>query len=202
MESVKIKKILIFLISLFVILLSFGILGFTKSILTRPEPKGGEIRENEVTEENVKLSTLHYQIINLQDGIYENLNINYDEIQYLLIINESKTIEEVKKVSVYKIDEMIMVTYEIELGKINLVIYDKEYNEVYTNDTILNDFYNFYITSYSFNDRGIIIEVKPSNENVIEENDLKKVKSIKLLLKYVSNNTFGDINVLDTVYEG
>jgi len=204
MESVKRKKIFIFLISIMVITFTLGILGLIKEFSKKEDKNHGKLNINESTENNFATPDLYYKILKLENGIYELVDAKYDGS----ILNiKDKVINNVKKANLYKIDELLLVTYEQEEGKVNVLLLDKEYNELYTNDTILKDYQGFYITSVNFNTRGILIDAYNSLSEAATEEDTKEVEDkviekVKFLIKYNSTNTFGEILVLDTVYKG
>lgn len=212
MESVKRKKIFIFLISIMVIVFTLGILGLVKDLSKKEEENHGKLNVNEFEENDFATADLYYKILKLENGIYELVDAKYDGTNLTI---KDKVINNVTKVNLYKIDELLLVTFEQEEGKLNVFLLDKEYNELYTNDTILKEYPGFYISSVEFNKRGVLIdsvnpvngktEAKPneepeSNEEVLEETEEDVViEKVKLLIKYNSTNTFGEILVLDTV---
>ena len=202
MESVKRKKIFIFLISIMVIVFTLGILGLVKDLSKKEEENHGKLNVNEFEENDFATADLYYKILKLENGIYELVDAKYDGTNLTI---KDKVINNVTKVNLYKIDELLLVTFEQEVGKLNVFLLDKEYNELYTNDTILKEYPGFYISSVEFNKRGVLIdavnpvngktEAKPNEE--IEEDVV--IEKVKLLIKYNSTNTFGEILVLDTV---
>ena len=212
MESVKRKKIFIFLISIMVIVFALGILGLVKDLSKKEEGNHGKLNVNEFEENDFATADLYYKNLKLENGIYELVDAKYDGTNLTI---KDKVINNVTKVNLYKIDELLLVTFEQEVGKLNVFLLDKEYNELYTNDTILKEYPGFYISSVEFNKRGVLIdavnpvngktEAKPneeleSNEEVLEETEKDVViEKVKLLIKYNSTNTFGEILVLDTV---
>ena len=212
MESVKRKKIFVFLISIMVIVFTLGILGLVKDLSKKEDENHGKLNLNETEGNNFVTPDLYYKILKLENGVFESVEAGYDGTTLTL---KDKVINSVQKVNLYKIDELLLVTLEQEEGKLNVFLLDKEYNEVYTNDMILKEYPGFYITSVDFNKRGILIdavnpvngktEAKPNEktentEEILEEKEEDKViEKVKLLIKYNSTNTFGEILVLDTV---
>ena len=78
MESVKRKKIFIFLISIMVIVFALGILGLVKDLSKKEEENHGKLNVNEFEENDFATADLYYKILKLENGIYELVDAKYD----------------------------------------------------------------------------------------------------------------------------
>ena len=172
----KLKLFIVFFVLLYI---SIVVLAFIKISELNHEP----IVTPKEEKKDLVINKLEYTQFLLEEGSIKGtpILVENDELK----INDIIITNNFNNVKLYKFDDLNLLYYEIE-KEIYLVLFDKDNNIKLTNQEILNEYHNYYISGFFIGDNGITIRLNNKKEKC------NSIKEVSLFYEYLERNRLSD----------